>query len=136
MVCTFGSYLHTGDNYWCTFFEAQGEYVSLSQQLEQFSIVKQRLNEELGATAASRLVAGSIYYISTGSNDFINNYLLPGNPHLDIFPDGYERLLVSSFSDLIKVRERRRSQCLFCFPRAWISLVHVRRYLKEGSSTS
>ncbi|OAE24166.1 hypothetical protein AXG93_2752s1820 [Marchantia polymorpha subsp. ruderalis] len=71
-------------------------------QLEQFSIVKQRLNEELGATAASRLVAGSIYYISTGSNDFINNYLLPGNPHLDIFPDGYERLLVSSFSDLIK----------------------------------
>ncbi|KAG6555134.1 hypothetical protein Mapa_003169 [Marchantia paleacea] len=85
-----------------------GEYISLSQQLEQFLVVKQRLKVEFGAATASRLISGSLYYISTGSNDFINNYLLPGNPHLDIFPDEYEQLLVSSYSDHIKVRQNTK----------------------------
>jgi hypothetical protein len=82
----------------------QGEVIPFSQQLENFGTVQEVLEKELGVSQAWQIISESIYYISTGSNDFISNYLLPNSPHGQLGPADFKELVRFNFTQQIRVR--------------------------------
>ncbi|KAF9590493.1 hypothetical protein IFM89_035466 [Coptis chinensis] len=54
-----------------------GGRLNMEAQLDNFANTRHDIISSIGAPAASKLLAKSIYSITMGSNDFINNYLTP-----------------------------------------------------------
>jgi hypothetical protein len=48
----------------------------MNQQLDLFSEYKERLAEIVGPTNASSIINGSLYVVSAGSSDFLQNYFI------------------------------------------------------------
>ena len=55
----------------------QGDRISLSQQVINFERTLDGLKSMIGASNISRYLARSVVIMSFGSNDYINNYLMP-----------------------------------------------------------
>ncbi|XP_071704178.1 GDSL esterase/lipase At4g16230-like [Rutidosis leptorrhynchoides] len=51
--------------------------ISMNKQLENFEKTRMEIISSIGGPAAETLLATSLFAVTTGSNDFINNYLLP-----------------------------------------------------------
>ncbi|KAI3896126.1 hypothetical protein MKX03_020096 [Papaver bracteatum] len=68
--------------------------IPLSEQLEYFKEYQKRLTSFLGKDRAVKAARGSLYFISIGTNDFIENYFtLPGrSSHFTV--DEYENFLL------------------------------------------
>lgn len=82
----------------------QGVVIPFEQQLANFGVVQQVLTAALGQLEASKIISESIYYISTGSNDFINNYLLPNSPHAELNLSDFQQLVLDRFTQQLTVR--------------------------------
>ncbi|RZS05324.1 hypothetical protein BHM03_00035819 [Ensete ventricosum] len=54
----------------------QGNLFSMDDQIANFNITLQQLNSQLGDDTGSFL-AESLFFLNMGSNDYVNNYLLP-----------------------------------------------------------
>ncbi|URD81542.1 GDSL esterase lipase [Musa troglodytarum] len=65
----------------------------MDDQIANFNITLQQLNTRLGDGAESFL-AKSLFFLNTGSNDYVNNYLLP-------FSDKPKKYTPEVFSDLL-----------------------------------
>ncbi|KAH7287523.1 hypothetical protein KP509_32G059900 [Ceratopteris richardii] len=57
-----------------------GKVFSIDAQIQQFAQVKQQIVALIGANATERLLYRSIFYIVSGSNDWLNTYFFPGSP--------------------------------------------------------
>ena len=55
----------------------QIQRLSLSKQIELFQATQKLIRNKIGKKAAEEFFQGSRYVVALGSNDFINNYLMP-----------------------------------------------------------
>ncbi|XP_058197766.1 GDSL esterase/lipase At5g22810 [Rhododendron vialii] len=67
--------------------------IPLSKQLEYYKECQKKLVGIAGKANASSIISGSIYFISSGSSDFVQNYYI--NPLL------YEKYTTDQFSDIL-----------------------------------
>ncbi|KAF1893787.1 hypothetical protein Lal_00002317 [Lupinus albus] len=73
-----------------------GERISFNQQVRNFETTLSQLNEQMDNSTLSQYLAKSLTVLNHGSNDYINNYLLP-ELYLTRFiysPSNYAELLV------------------------------------------
>ncbi|KAH9322146.1 hypothetical protein KI387_016785, partial [Taxus chinensis] len=56
---------------------AQIERLSFDKQIDHFEATKVAIKRKVGARKGEKLCNEALYFIGMGSNDFINNYLLP-----------------------------------------------------------
>ncbi|OVA19457.1 Lipase [Macleaya cordata] len=72
--------------------------ISLTQQLENYKDYQKKLVRIAGKANGSSIISGSIYLISAGSSDYVQNYYL--NPLLNrrYSPDQFSNVLMESFS--------------------------------------
>ncbi|KAF9591712.1 hypothetical protein IFM89_006058 [Coptis chinensis] len=76
--------------------------VSLTQQLEYFKEYKTKLATVAGQSQAASIINGSIYLISAGSSDYVQNYYIRPSVNLLYSVDQYSDLLVQSFSTFVQ----------------------------------
>lgn len=83
--------------------------LGLDIQLDYFNTTRQQLDELLGKSQAKEyLIKRSIFSVTIGSNDFLNNYLLPvlsARERARLNPDDFINELITNF----------RSQLIVCF---------------------
>ncbi|PKI67850.1 hypothetical protein CRG98_011749 [Punica granatum] len=77
-----------------------GERYSLSQQVLNFESTLNQLRSMMNATDLSRFLAKSIVLMNFGSNDYINNYLLPSlySTSYTYNPRDFANLLLNHYS--------------------------------------
>ncbi|KAF8029777.1 hypothetical protein BT93_E2261 [Corymbia citriodora subsp. variegata] len=80
-----------------------GERISLSHQLQNHLVTITRIKEMLGTDPATYLNECA-YTIWTGSNDYINNYLMPDiYPSSELYtPDEYADVLIEQYEQQLK----------------------------------
>lgn len=86
-------------------FISQGQIITTSKQLEYFrDQTLPEIYEVLGEEAAHKLIRKSVYYIISGSNDFVNGYyfFIPTSPP-EMSIDAYIQLIVGTLSQQLKV---------------------------------
>ncbi|XP_024390240.1 GDSL esterase/lipase At4g16230 isoform X1 [Physcomitrium patens] len=54
--------------------------ISLDQQLQDFANTKTQIVAQIGEEATTELLSKSLFYFNLGSNDFLDNYFIPGSP--------------------------------------------------------
>ncbi|CAL9076377.1 unnamed protein product [Musa textilis] len=75
-----------------------GNLFSMDDQIANFNITLQQLNSRLGDGAESFL-AKSLFFLNTGSNDYINNYLLPFSDKPKKYtPEVFSNLLIRNYN--------------------------------------
>eukprot|EP00250_Pteridium_aquilinum_P012915 c21027_g1_i1 orf=107-826(-) len=73
--------------------------IDLDTQLDWFSKNIQDLEQMLGASHTQELLSESLFLMITGSNDFINNYLLKTSPLPQQYsPEDFQEYLINKFS--------------------------------------
>jgi hypothetical protein len=80
----------------------QGERYSLSQQVLNFEATLNQLRTLMNGTTLSQYLAKSIAILVFGSNDYINNYLMPS-----MYPSSYN-YNPSDFANLLLNRYTRQ----------------------------
>jgi hypothetical protein len=78
--------------------------MNLTTQLDNLGVVKGEIVQQLGVPATELLFQKSIFLISTGSNDFVNNYNL--NPFIQkqYNKQQYQQLVLDSISKNLQVQ--------------------------------
>ncbi|CAN7049417.1 hypothetical protein Bca4012_074040 [Brassica carinata] len=76
--------------------------IPLYQQVEYYKEYKSKLIKVAGSQQADTIIKGSIYLLSAGSSDFVQNYYV--NPLVNKFytADQYGSMLIDNFSTFIK----------------------------------
>ncbi|KAK9282000.1 hypothetical protein L1049_004911 [Liquidambar formosana] len=76
--------------------------IPLSQQLQYYKEYQGKLAKVAGSSKAASIIKDSIYILSAGSSDFLQNYYV--NPLINkvYSPDQYGSMLVSTFSSFVK----------------------------------
>ncbi|XP_078149281.1 GDSL-like lipase/acylhydrolase superfamily protein [Carex rostrata] len=76
--------------------------VPLTQQLRNFEEYQDRIKAIAGEENATELIRESIYLLSAGSSDYVQNYYI--NPLINILktPDQFAELLLQSFDSFVK----------------------------------
>jgi hypothetical protein len=77
--------------------------IPLSQQLEYYKEYQTKLTKVAGSKKAASIIKDSIYILSAGNSDFLQNYYV--NPFINkvYTPDQYGSYLVGVFSSFVKV---------------------------------
>ncbi|RRT74411.1 hypothetical protein B296_00013137 [Ensete ventricosum] len=89
----------------------QGNLFSMDDQIANFNITLQQLNSQLGDDTGSFL-AESLFFLNMGSNDYVNNYLLP-------FSDKPKKYTPEAFSDRL-IQSYKQQLMIVCLP--WLPL--------------
>lgn len=85
----------------------QGQHISLTQQIQQFSDTYQQFILSMGEDAATSFISNSIFYISIGINDYIHYYLLNvSNVNNMYLPWQFNQFLAFSLRRQIKVNTK------------------------------
>ncbi|KAK9070654.1 hypothetical protein SSX86_011056 [Deinandra increscens subsp. villosa] len=82
-----------------------GDRISLNRQLLRHATIVSRLsNLQRNKTFTNEYIQKCIYIVNMGSNDYINNYLMPNNyPTSTIYtPYQYARVLIQQYSQQLK----------------------------------
>lgn len=86
----------------CNFL--QGQHISLTQQIQQFTDTYQQFILSIGERAASDLMSNSVFYISIGVNDYIHYYLRNVSNVQNLYlPWSFNQFLASIIREEIKV---------------------------------
>ncbi|KAG1368825.1 GDSL esterase/lipase [Cocos nucifera] len=77
--------------------------ISLEQQLRNYKDYRSKVERIAGRTNATALFTGSIYVVTTGTSDYVQNYYI--NPLLNTAytPDQFADLLVQKFNTFVEV---------------------------------
>eukprot|EP01018_Ginkgo_biloba_P001396 Gb_28696 [translate_table: standard] len=79
--------------------------IGLQQQIEYFENSRAELVYLLGEAETTKFLGKSIFTVTTGSNDYLINYLLPISPvRAQYTPDEYQEKLISDLGLLLVVR--------------------------------
>jgi hypothetical protein len=83
----------------------QGQRFSLTQQVLNFEATLMQLRTIVNGTSLSQYLAKSIAILVFGSNDYINNYLLPSlyTSSFNYNPTDYANLLLNRYTRQILV---------------------------------
>lgn len=83
----------------------QGQHISLTQQIQQFTDTLQQFILNMGEDAATNHISNSVFYISIGINDYIHYYLLNVSNVDNLYlPWHFNHFLASSLKQEIKVK--------------------------------
>ncbi|KAJ4748933.1 GDSL esterase/lipase APG [Rhynchospora pubera] len=76
--------------------------IPLSQQLQYYKEYQSKLAQIVGPSKANGILTGSLYILSTGASDFVQNYYI--NPYLNKFhsPDDFANILIGIFNNFVK----------------------------------
>lgn len=82
----------------------QIQRIALNKQLDYLTKTRTEFVQLVGEPKTAEIFAKSLWYITIGSNDYINNYLIPGSPVSKQYtPEQYQDLLISTFNDQLRV---------------------------------
>lgn len=85
-------------------FHVQGQHISLTQQIQQFTDTYQQFILSMGELAATDLISNSVFYISIGINDYIHYYLINVSNVQDLYlPWSFNEFLASTIREELKV---------------------------------
>lgn len=88
----------------CIMFDQVGR-IPFSQQIRNFQNTLDQITGNLGATDLSKAIARSIFFVGMGSNDYLNNYLMPNyNTKNEYNAQQYADLLVEQYARQLTVR--------------------------------
>ncbi|XP_034697270.1 GDSL esterase/lipase At1g29670-like [Vitis riparia] len=82
-----------------------GDRISMNEQLENYQTTVSQINDILGSdTAAATHLNKCLFTVGIGSNDYINNYLMPDlYPTSRLYtPDQYAEALIEQYSQQLK----------------------------------
>lgn len=54
--------------------------IPFNQQIENFETSLDRITDNSGSTDVTQMLSRSIFFVGMGSNDYLNNYLMPNYP--------------------------------------------------------
>jgi len=79
--------------------------IPLNKQLEYLTKTKAEFVQLVGGLKTDEIFAKALWYVTIGSNDYINNYLLTGSATSKQYtPQQYEDLLITTFDQQLRVR--------------------------------
>ncbi|XP_020597492.1 GDSL esterase/lipase At1g71691-like [Phalaenopsis equestris] len=74
-------------------------YNTFNQQIQNFASTMEDFNNFFGAQTAAESIARSVFFIGFGSNDYLNNYLMPNyNTRFQYNGDQFSDLLIQRYS--------------------------------------
>ncbi|KAL2608270.1 hypothetical protein R1flu_026843 [Riccia fluitans] len=73
------------------------EVLPMDKQLTYFENTKQQLISMLGQPATDELLANSLFSVTMGSNDYLNNYFIPFSPRASLKPQVYQDIVINKF---------------------------------------
>lgn len=77
--------------------------ISLNQQIADFQDVKNKITAQIGQAASDLLISKALFAFTTGGNDYINNYILPGAQRAQQYNvEDYTTLLVNTYEVQLK----------------------------------
>jgi len=90
-------------------YMTQGDRFSLSQQVQNFDTTLNQLKSQMDEKELSQYLAKALAVMILGSNDYINNYLLPSlyTTSSNYTPKVYADLLIGHYTSHILVWETR-----------------------------
>lgn len=89
--------------YACSGFWQLGR-IPMSQQLGYFASLKEDIVSRRGERDAKRFLHKSLFLSVLGSNDYLNNYLLPGSTARRVYnPQAYQDLVLSTYVQQLQV---------------------------------
>ena len=100
----------------------QGDRISMNEQLENYQTTVSQINDILGSdTAAATHLNKCLFTVGIGSNDYINNYLMPDlYPTSRLYtPDQYAEALIEQYSQQLKVSATILTDC-FSISFSWL----------------
>nr|GMD18055.1 GDSL esterase/lipase At1g71691-like [Ipomoea batatas] len=75
------------------------ERIPFNQQIDNFEQTKNQLSGNLSADVVAQGLSKSIFFVGMGSNDYLNNYFMPGYPTSYIYdPDQFATLLIQQYT--------------------------------------
>lgn len=79
--------------------------IPFNQQIKNFENTLDQITGNLGAVQLAQALGRSIFFVGMGSNDYLNNYLMPNYPTRNEY-DGqqYADLLIQQYSQQLTVR--------------------------------
>ncbi|KAI3914077.1 hypothetical protein MKW92_040141 [Papaver armeniacum] len=80
----------TGGNY--------GGRINMDCQLDNFAKTRQYIISRMGSSAASERLGNALFSVTTGSNDFINNYLLSPTTAVFVTPETFVNQMIARFN--------------------------------------
>nr|GMD13204.1 GDSL esterase/lipase At1g71691 [Ipomoea batatas] len=82
------------------------ERIPFNQQIDNFEQTKNQLSGNLSADVVAQGLSKSIFFVGMGSNDYLNNYFMPGYPTSYIYdPDQFAALLIQQYTQQLTVRK-------------------------------
>lgn len=86
--------------------------IPFNQQIKNFENSLDQLSDALGAHDISQALARCIFFVGMGSNDYLNNYLMPNYPTRNQY-DGnqYADLLVQEYTTQLSVSFKYHENC-------------------------
>lgn len=87
------------------FYFGQVGRIPFDQQLRNFENTLNQITGNLGADYMATALARCIFFVGMGSNDYLNNYLMPNYPTRNQYNgQQYADLLVQTYSQQLTVR--------------------------------
>jgi hypothetical protein len=96
-----------------TFGRTQGA-ISLGQQLNYFKEYQSKVAAVAGSSHAAALTSGSIYVVSAGTSDYVQNYYVNAMLAAAYTPDQFADALMTPFTAFIEVTNQTDHSHLNC----------------------
>lgn len=75
------------------------------EQIDMFRNTTQQIMQLLGSVAGAALIKNSMYSVTMGSNDYLNNYLVAGSPSPMLFtPQQFQDTIINTYRQQLTVR--------------------------------
>lgn len=79
--------------------------IPFNQQIKNFENTLDQITGNLGAVELAQALGRSIFFVGMGSNDYLNNYLMPNYPTRNEYNgQQYADLLIQQYSQQLTVR--------------------------------
>lgn len=78
--------------------------IPFNQQIKNFQNTLDQITDNLGAIDVAKAIGNSIFFVGMGSNDYLNNYLMPNYPTKNQYnAQQYADLLVQQYTQQLQV---------------------------------
>jgi hypothetical protein len=86
--------------------------IPLWQQISNFRNTTSQIMQLLGPTAGATLIRNSIYSVTMGSNDYLNNYWVVASPSPKLFtPQQFQNNIINTYRQQLSVSVHLAVQC-------------------------
>ena len=90
--------------------------IPFDQQISNFQTTLDQITTNLGADDVARAIRQCIFFVGMGSNDYLNNYLMPNFPTRNQYNgQQFADLLVTQYSQQLTVRLLKLFAIIFLY---------------------